>query len=452
MYKRTGSVLKIKDQFCGAGGTSQGAKRLIVKLGGGLEITVAVNHWKIALQTHARNFPNTLHVQTNMATSKPERFPTTDILLTSPECTWQGYARNKSLDKIKAAQSELFNDDAEERSRATMWDVPRFAEFHNYGLIIVENVPGAYKWINFPDWLNAMTRQGYDYKINYLNSMFFHPTPQSRDRMYIVFWKKGNRIPDLEFTPNAYCHKCEHDNESIQTWKKDDFHWGAYGQRRQYTYNCSVCNSVVEPYRYAAFNIIDWTNPGKLIGDRLAPATRNRIQMGIDRYNDEPFMLKVNRSLKDYSIFEPLYTIAAGGRHHGIVTPFIVENKGKSTVRDVQEALSTVTTVPYHGIVTTDSWHCFLNYYYKTPQFTSLSDAIRTITTKDRTGIVTFQKPKIGECYYRMLGVKEIHKGMNFDDDYIVLGSPEEQVRQYGNAVNPQVMTWLLERGIQTFN
>lgn len=37
------SYLTITDQFCGAGGSSQGARRLSHKMGGGFEITLATN-------------------------------------------------------------------------------------------------------------------------------------------------------------------------------------------------------------------------------------------------------------------------------------------------------------------------------------------------------------------------------------------------------------------------
>jgi DNA (cytosine-5)-methyltransferase 1 len=82
-------------------------------------------------------------------------------------------------------------DPGDERSRATMWDVCRFAEAHHYKIIIVENVVEARHWAPFPAWLHAMDLLGYSHQLVYLNSMFAHPTPQSRDRMYIVFWKKG---------------------------------------------------------------------------------------------------------------------------------------------------------------------------------------------------------------------------------------------------------------------
>ena len=44
--------------------------------------------------------------------------------------------------------------------------------------------------------------------------------PQSRDRVYFVFWKKGNREPDLAFTPRSWCPSCGVDVEGVQTYKK----------------------------------------------------------------------------------------------------------------------------------------------------------------------------------------------------------------------------------------
>jgi DNA (cytosine-5)-methyltransferase 1 len=40
-------------------------------------------------------------------------------------------------------------DEAAERSRATMWDVVRFSEFHDYGAVIVENVVDVFQWPPF---------------------------------------------------------------------------------------------------------------------------------------------------------------------------------------------------------------------------------------------------------------------------------------------------------------
>ena len=149
-------------------------------------------------------------------------------------------------------QADLFGnvpDPAEERSRATMWDVPRFAEVHRYNAIVVENVVDARQWVNWTAWLLAMRQLGYEYKTVFLNSMFAHPTPQSRDRMYVVFWRKGNKAPDLDIRPAAWCDRCGKDVEALQTWKAGK-RFGRY--RQQYVYSCPHCRAVVEPYYYCA--------------------------------------------------------------------------------------------------------------------------------------------------------------------------------------------------------
>lgn len=58
---RKNSYLTITDQFCGAGGSSQGARRLSQKIGGGLEVKLAMNQWRFAIETHNTNFPDTEH-------------------------------------------------------------------------------------------------------------------------------------------------------------------------------------------------------------------------------------------------------------------------------------------------------------------------------------------------------------------------------------------------------
>src|SRR5579872_3918449 len=201
------SHITFTDQFCGAGGSSQGVRNLASRYRGGIEVKLALNHWKLAIDTHNTNFPDTLHDCTDISAADPRRYPSTDILITSPECTNHSLA--KGARRKGQGQKDLFRqaplDPSEERSRATMWDVPRFAEFHKYRCIIVENVVDARMWVMWDAWLMAMHALGYDHKAVYLNSMFAHPTPQSRDRMYVVFWKRGNRAPNLNIAPRAFC-------------------------------------------------------------------------------------------------------------------------------------------------------------------------------------------------------------------------------------------------------
>lgn len=307
------SYLTVTDQFCGAGGSSIGA------VAAGVELKLAMNHWQLAIETHNSNFPNALHDCADMSATNPRRYPATDILITSPECTNHSLAKGKK--RKTSPQLDMFGkptvDAAEERSRATMWDVPRFAEIHRYNIIIVENVVDARYWELWEAWLHAMDLLGYAHHVVYFNSMHAHPTPQSRDRMYVVFWRKGNRAPNLEFRPKAHCTKCQCDVEAVQAWKKPNNRWGRY--RKQYVYVCPSCASVIEPYYYCAANAIDWSLAAPRIGDRQKPLkekTLARIQAGLERYA-RPYL------------FDSVHT-ARGDRHQDMVWP--VDGPGRTQI------------------------------------------------------------------------------------------------------------------------
>ena len=345
------SYITVTDQFCGAGGSSQGVRNFSNKMGGGIEVSMALNHWKLAIETHNTNFPDTFHDCTDISACDPRRYMATDILITSPECTNHSLAKGR---KRIQSQLDLFDssllDPSAERSRATMWDVCRFAEYHNYNLIIVENVVDARSWIMWEAWLNAMFILGYAHKCVYLNSMHAHPTPQSRDRMYIVFWKKGNKAPDLEYKPKAFCGACETEIDSIQSWRNPRKQFGKY--RQQYDYRCPRCSSIVEPYYFAAFNVIDWTIPGKRIGDRkkdLAPNTRARIQYGLKKHGNSDFIIYLDHS-----------------------------NSGH-LVSGINDAINTQTTAQVAALVTTGGYN---------GRSVPISNAEPTITTQHNFGVV----------------------------------------------------------------
>lgn len=292
--------LTMTDLFCGAGGSSTGA--VVVP---GVEVKLAANHWDIAIETHNANHPDTDHLQADISNTDPRFIPTTDLLWASPECTNHSRAKGR---KLAGQQPDLFGDvlpeAAAERSRATMWDVVRFAEAHHYKAVLVENVVEVVDWSSpwgvrgglFQSWLGAMHALGYRHRIISMNSMHAQahglPAPQSRDRVYIAFWRTGDRTPDFEhmLRPKAYCARCDQIVDAMQWWKKGDGQARPGRYRSQYLYRCPnvACrNDVVEPAWLPASSIIDWSNPGTRIGDRakpLAEKTMRRIQVGIERY------------------------------------------------------------------------------------------------------------------------------------------------------------------------
>lgn len=268
--------LTVTDLFCGAGGSSQGA------VAAGASLVMAANHWQLAVETHATNFPAARHDCADVSQVDPRRYPTSDILLASPECTHHSQART-----VKHI-ANLFDPEGHptaERSRATMWDVPRFAEQHRYQAIVVENVVEVLRWPPFTAWISAMESYGYAHRLVSLNSMIAQPTPQSRDRLYVVFWRRENRTPDLDFSPASWCPSCEAIVEGRQAFKRPDRVAGKY--RSQYVYRCPSCRCEVAPMVSPALNAIDWTLPCPRIGDRkkaLADATLRRIAVGLERF------------------------------------------------------------------------------------------------------------------------------------------------------------------------
>lgn len=411
------SYITVTDQFCGAGGSSQGVRRLSERFGGGLEVKLALNHWKLAIETHNTNFPDTEHDCADISAADPRRYRSTDILITSPECTNHSLAKGhkRKYQETNTIWGNLTVDPSAERSRATMWDVPRFAEIHNYNLIFVENVVEARQWIMWDAWLHAMSNLGYQHKCVYLNSMHTHPVPQSRDRMYIVFWKKKNKAPQLDFYPKAFCQKCSAEIESVQSFKNPQKKWGKY--RTQYVYRCPRCAGEVEPYYYSAFNLIDWSIPGQRIGDRntpLADATTRRIEYGLKKYGNSDFVIYLDHSkvadrtsgisevLKTQTtahvaaivtsrytsgvecrvkgMTEPIPTQPGDSSHAvlGIPAIMIKNFSGSENCKSFQpdKPVGTVTTTDHHGVVGAP----FIIENYNTSNAKHINSALGTVT------------------------------------------------------------------------
>jgi DNA (cytosine-5)-methyltransferase 1 len=457
-------TLTLTDLFCGAGGSSTGAALIP-----GVEIKVAANHWKLAVDTHAENHPTTDHRCADLSQVDPRLFPTTDIAWLSPSCTKHSIAQGiKRLDKQPDLFGETLPDAAAERSRATMWDVVRFAEFHHYQAVIVENVVDVYHWPPFQAWLAAMESIGYAHRIVYLNSMhaqvFGDGAPQSRDRIYIVFWRKGNVAPALDriTRPHAVCSTCG-PVRAMQVWKQPDrAPWGRY--RAQYVYRCPSVkcrNQIVEPTFRPAADIIDWSHLGQRIGDRdkpLAEKTMARIRAGIDRYW-KPLLVPIEgregkraapvtqpaRTMttraetglafiaelrgggsKHRPVGEPLATVTASGRHHGLVTTYY----GNGGITPTGKALPTCTTVERHALLapTGGTWRTAA---------TSSDEPAPTRTTRENDGVAFGPALDVDDVLFRMLEPREIARAMDFPTDYRILGTRRAQVRQAGNAVTP---------------
>ena len=485
-------MITMTDLFCGAGGSSTGAVQVP-----GVVVSMAANHWDKAIETHNTNHPETRHDCADISQVDPRRYPRTDILWASPECTNHSVAKGR---KRADAQPDMFDltlpDEAAERSRATMWDVPRFAEHHRYRAIIVENVVDAAKWVLWDSWRHAMTALGYSLQVVYLNSMHAQgyglPAPQSRDRMYVVATAKGERTPDLSpLRPQALCSK-HGPIRAVQSWKGERA-WGRY--RAQYVYRCPSMdcrNQIVEPAWLPASAAIDWSVKGQRIGDRdrpLAPKTMARIEAGLKRYSGTSQLVPAGGSWNESTtaVFDPMRArtireseallVPVEGREGKAAQPIsdpmrtmttrnetgvVVMLRGHNTAKHTDEPFDTFAAAGFHHALV------MRNNSGGAEMSTPVSEPLRTLTTTGHQSliqwgdlVVDFNGPARStrdvlptqttvegdavasrevdpmDCLFRMLEPREIANGMAFPTTYIIKGNRREQVRQAGNAVTP---------------
>ena len=394
-------VIEATDIFCGAGGSSLGltyvrCPRCDRQL---VHVTQAINHWDLAVQAHNANFPDADHDVHDVEVIPASRFRRTDILWASPECVNHTSCKGRHDDGPEA-----------QRSRATFKDIVRFTAYHRYDAVIVENVVEARLWCEhencacgaeFDAWYEAMLGEGYEGQIVYFNSQFALPTPQSRDRMYVVFWRRGIPRPNLDFRPVSWCSGCEKVVRGIQSWKRASrgsarelvHEWGRYGA--QYVYVCpnEQCGEPVSPAVVGAISIIDFSLPIQRVADKpakrcktcgrrhpVACNTRRRIRVGWQNIGRRmPVQVQVGGNLYErdgyarvWAIDEPLRTVTAT-RSTALVTPAGSQN---ANARPVGE--------PLHAITGSERLALVLRAGGQSPSARHLGEPTTTITAHDR--------------------------------------------------------------------
>jgi DNA (cytosine-5)-methyltransferase 1 len=382
----------------------------------------------------------------------------------------------------------------EEESRALMEEVPLYLRgvIERGGLVkagVVENVVDVRAWAEWDRWIGEIHKMGYRTRVIALNSMHadprsVHKAPQSRDRLYVAYWHRSlGRTPDWDkwLRPRAWCSGCGVWVQAVQWFKTPDRDMGRY--RAQYVYRCpnvSCRNQVLEPETLPAAVAIDWSILGQRIGDRakpLAEKTLRRIEAGLERFaqpivvpaggtwrNDataigEPLPTRTTREndalaippllipvegrdgKEPRSANDPLRTQTARNETGLAWLPFIAELRGggsQKKPRPVTESLATVTASGnHHGLcLPAGASEHMLIPYYGTGVARSVREPIGALTTRDRYALVRGEVD-INDVMFRMLEPREIGRAMSFADDYVVLGSKREKVRQYGNAVTP---------------
>lgn len=161
--------IRALDMFCGAGGSSWGARDA------GVEIVAAFDLWPLAGEAHDKNFPEAEFIPGKLEDHDPEalakRLGKIDIILASPECTNHSPAKG--------------NKPRCEQSKDTAFQVVRFAEAFKPRWVVIENVVNMRKWTRYAEFKSALEKLGYNLCEQILNSAHFG-VPQSRRRLFLV--------------------------------------------------------------------------------------------------------------------------------------------------------------------------------------------------------------------------------------------------------------------------
>jgi DNA (cytosine-5)-methyltransferase 1 len=437
------------DLFCGGGGTSTGLARACAKRGKKLDL-IAVNHWDIAIETHALNHPWARHLCAALDAVDPRKAVPSgrlNLLVASPECTHFSTARG--------------GRPMHDQSRASAWLILKWLQELYVDNVLIENVKEFQTWgplganfrplksrrgETFHAFINSVKSLGYTVDWRILNAADYGD-PTTRERLFIIA-RRGRRKINWPEPTHAPAERLRNGDlfSDLKPWKP-------------------------------AREIIDWSLKGTSIFNRkrpLAPATLERIAAGIKKFNwPEPFLVVLRNHQNGVSLDRPVPTMTTSGANFGLCQPFVLGQQSGSVPRDVSSPIPTIATDgaislvkpfimpvnhgrtdtrsyamgnPFPTVTSVDAWSMvepFLVKYNGTGQAYATSEPLDTVTAKDRFGIV---QPMAIDILFRMLQPHELAAAMSFPRDYRFAGNREEQVKQIGNAVPVETATALCER------
>ena len=488
------------DLFCGAGGFSSGLLAAARELGCAVDL-LAVNHWELAIATHAANHPGVRHLCESLDGVDPRKVVPGGrlrVLLASPECTHHSNARG--------------GKPMSDQSRATAWHILRWAEALYIDDLLIENVREFRDWGPlgadgrplkamkgrlFRQFISSLRALGYTVEDRILRAADYGDAT-TRQRLFIRA-RRGRKAISWP----APTHQATSETAPLfdaQPWRaaREIIDWdlpgqSIYGRKKALSEN-TMRRIVAGLKKFSGLQpyIIGMEHYGKEEGARIynpdnpLPTICGKGQFGIC----EPFIVVLRNNCDARSIEEPLPALCAGGGHVGLAQPFILPHQhgasGENNVRSVEEPLPTITgtssdmflaqpfLVHYHGshkgrqdgdgrvssveepLCTLDTSNRFgiaqpfITKYYGTGEGAQSVDApLDTITGKDRFGLVC---PEIGEAggelavvdiRFRMLQPHELAAAMSFPEGYTFAGKRDDQVKQIGNAVAVRLATAL---------
>lgn len=467
------------DLFCGGGGTTTGALGVA-----GVKVLWALNHSETAIATHQANHPETKHYLTDILMQDEHELEPVDGIWMSSECTNHSIAKGGKL--------------LDQGSRTLPMQLIRFAKHCKPKIIIVENVKEFLAWgplkngrpdksrkgESFRQWVEAIKECGYpNYEHRLINAADLG-AHTSRIRYFGIFTAKA--VP-ISFPEQTHSRNGEN---GLPKWLpcREKLNLNDYGRS---IFEKNLCPNTIKrieaglnKYGGDPFILSFYGSNGKphdcSIKAPLPTITtkdRHAVCQTIIKYGYTGNNPKHNIDDLD----EPISTLITTERH-ALVTQFLSSqystDKPEHMAHPIDAPVPTLTTSHAHMLITQ-----FLTSYYSSPdnpgerahsldnpigviptenrfaiitQFLtkhqdsnghpeyniqSINDALSTLTTREKHALIT---QTIGDVYFRFISIQEAKELQGFPEDYQLIGSKAEQLRQIGNAVVPLVAQRLI--------
>ena len=486
----------IIDSFAGGGGASTG-----IELALGRPVDIAINHDEAAIAMHKVNHPLTKHYLEDVWEVDPlEACAGRPVGLAwfSPDC--------KHFSKAKGGKP------VEKSIRGLAWVAVKWAKAVRPRVIILENVEEFKTWgplteDNYPDpkrkgetfnlFIRALKKLGYKVDFRELKACDYG-APTIRKRFFMVARCDGKKIVWPEPThgePDTLAVRAG----ILEPWRTaaECIDWSIpcpsiFERKKPLAENTlkriakGIQKFVIDNprpfiinYKYEnepesvnkPLSTITTVNGHYLVApfltqyhsydDTARGQTVDKPVLTVDTSNRyglvTAFISKFYGGFYDgagSSVEEPLHT-ATSKDHNALVVSHIIQMNNHSTGHRVTDPLNTIVAGPGHlGEVRT-----FLMTYYGNGEDVGqrVDEPLRTITTRDRFGIVTVlgQDYQIVDIGMRMLEPRELFNAQGFPRDYMIErdenGKPfskKDQVAKCGNAVCPDLAKALVSANL----
>lgn len=479
--------IKAIDAFCGAGGATTGFEEKAKQLG--LDhVSLAVNHWDVAINTMSVNHKKVKAVRADMMTLIPSDVfnGQADFFWASPSCTHHSRAKGgKPRENQLRSQPELLYPwiDYAKPKFIVIENVPEFVE---WGPLNARNIPiKKMKGAFFIHFIEGIKLRGYNVDWRVVCCADYGDAT-TRKRLFIKAVRHG--CGKIEWPQPTHAENPENDlfGTKLKKWK-------------------------------AIRECLDFNDIGKSVFNRkkpLAEKTMRRIADGMRKYcgiDLQPFLVKLYRTGTSNSIDKPISTITAGGGHFALCRPFLVKSNNNQTVESVDNPVSTIVAGTVHHALCTP----FVIDHTNNGKARSVDKPIPAQTTKDHVSMITpiilgqhgsascrpvsdpcptiatkgairmitpfvvdnanggivrgadepmntvtvkdqhmgvfpmLADGRIIDIYIRMLKPSELAAAHSFPDDYVLTGNRGQQIKQIGNSVPVKTAAAMCESALR---